>query len=191
MESGAALAEGGQSGDEAGIVVAGAVVFDQPEPAVFLLVGGTGRDDSGNLGAPTPIAGRSRTVLSQLVPFEAAIGGGKRIEQFVFEHRAVSAVVELPVEEVVAVEFVVDENGRTGVLGVRRDDADEVVLGAGDAAGAVHRAFDQDFLLAELIAGAAAVDADFAVESEEELVRWKPDEEADARRPWRGRARSL
>ena len=169
MKGHSRFTQSGQASDQASVVISSAVVLDEPEPAVVLLVQGIYRC-ARNLDGSHTYPCRAGAVLGQLVAFQSPIRGRNRIEQFVFKHRPIASIGELAIQKIIAIHFILNKDSRTGVRIARRDHPDEVVLSAEDAPGPVHGAFYHDLFLTKLIPCPAAVDRDLIMQTTEEVV---------------------
>ena len=158
---------------ETGIIIHVPVVLDDEVEAIGLLV----------VAQVAQRHARDAAFLRQLQPLRAAGGGGARIvKQFVLEHGPVAAVLVLGIEKDIAVAGHL-QHGRPGVIVAGRDHPDEVIVHAGQPAGAIDEVLDDDFVLAKGGAGAPApgpIHAQRGVDAAEKLVRAEVEEEAEA-----------
>ncbi len=164
-EGGARQAQGFQHADQTTVIVRVLVAVDQPVPSVKLLVQAALRPHR---------HARDIVRIGKLQTFHAPSGGGRIINQLILEHPSVTAIVVLIIAPLL-VKAGLQQDGGAGVGGAGRDDADQIILHAGDASGVIDGVFDQDFLLTELIAGAGTVHRDGAMGSQKQLVRRKTD----------------
>ena len=151
--------------DEGGVVVALAVVLDEEIPAVILLV--------------IPEVSHCRSLHAvRLRNLESiAICGRRVVDQLVLEHSPLVAVLELRTEEDPAVSRKLQLGG-AGVLVLRSDDLDQVVVLARRAARAGHHDVEQQLALSRRLA-LRAIDPHGAMHAQEQLVGVEADVEAN------------
>ena len=149
------------------------MVFNQEKPAIGFLI-----------GAPVlNIRPHHLIGLWQFRALRIAVCCAERIiDQLELELLAFAAVGILCVEKFVAV-LGRQEKARAGVLSQGSEEADQVVIHPGQAAGVVDRVFQDDFVLATASARVTAgpVNRDGIVHAAERVIGMKFDGEADAR----------
>ena len=158
--------------DERQVIVMVTVVFNEKIPAIGFLA----------VAAVTDVRADDLVRLGQFQTLHVAVNGTLRtINQFQLEFFSVAAVEILGVQELVAV-LGHQQKAGAGVLIERRNETDQVVIHARQAAGVVDGVLQNNFVLVASFVGVAAraVDGDRIVHAAERLVGMKLDGETDA-----------